>query len=180
MRTKMKEFEFTLKFLLPKSDENAESHLAKLERTCSDALVGIGKQGRIALQFNREAKTAMNAVYSAVKHVRRAIKDVKLIEATPDLVGITDIAEHLGFTRQNMRKLIVNNASFPAPIHEGKTSLWHLASVLEWLEINKAYEIDQALFATAKANMQINIAKEISYIDTSNQEKLFAVFDSDN
>lgn len=58
-----------------------------------DALIGIGQSGRIALQFTRVAENAFEAVFGAVKDVKRAIPDAKLIEATPDLVGLSDIAE---------------------------------------------------------------------------------------
>ena len=105
---------------------------------------------------------------SAINEVKRAIPGAKLIEATPDLVGLSDIAEILGFSRQNIRKLMLNNqASFPAPIHEGKASLWHLSSVLTWLQQENRYSIDEPLIHVAKANMQLNIAKEAANLEAS-------------
>ncbi len=54
-----------------------------------------------------------------------------LIEAAPDLVGLTDIADIVGMSRQNMRKLMLAHpASFPPPVHEGASSLWRLWEVL--------------------------------------------------
>ena len=74
---------------------------------------------------------ARAAMLSALADVQRALPEAKLIEAAPDLVGLTDIANLIGVTRQNMRKLMLGHgASFPAPLHEGSASVWHLADIL--------------------------------------------------
>lgn len=170
----MKEFEFTLKFNLSDSSLEPDAFIERLEEEgCDDALIGVGQKKRIALQFNREAKTALNAVVSAIKDVERAIPDAKLIEATPDLVGLSDIAEILRFSRQNMRKLMLSNmASFPAPIHEGKLSLWHLSSVLTWFKKERNHAVDDQLINIAKANMQLNFVKEASNLEPGIQSKI--------
>jgi predicted DNA-binding transcriptional regulator AlpA len=55
----------------------------------------------------------------------------KLIEAAPDFVGLTDVADLVGVTRQNMRKLMLSHATtFPTPVHQGSASVWHLADVM--------------------------------------------------
>ncbi len=169
----MKEFEFTLKFSLPDESIEADEYIERLaNHGCDDALVGIGQSGRIALQFNRQAENALDAVFSAIENIKAAIPDAKLIEATPDLVGVTDIADVLGFSRQNIRKLMLNNkVSFPTPVHEGKTALWHLSAVLNWLEQAGRYSIDESLLDVAKANMQLNIAKEAKVLDSSVQSR---------
>ncbi len=115
----MTEFEFTLKFGLTSASLEPDAYIERLgEEGCNDALIGVGHSGRIALRFTRPAKNAFDAILSAIKDVKRAIPDAKLIEASPDLVGLSDIAEILGCSRQNIRKLMLNNrASFPAPIH---------------------------------------------------------------
>ena len=170
----MKEFEFTLKFNLSDSSVEPDAFIERLEKEgCDDALIGVGQKRRIALQFNREAKTALDAVVSAIKDVERAIPDAKLIEATPDLVGLSDIAEILGFSRQNMRKLMLSNmTSFPSPIHEGKVSLWHLSSILAWFINEKSHAIDDQLIDIAKANMQLNIVKETSSLEPEVRSKI--------
>ncbi len=159
----MKVFEFTLKFSLPAGESNGELYIQKLaEAGCDDALIGIGQPGRIALQFSREANSANDAILSAIRDVKKAIPSTQLIEATPDLVGITDMAELLGFSRQNMRKLILkDNLSFPNPVHEGNPSIWHLANVLKWFEQDKQREVDAILMETAHTAMQVNLIKEI-------------------
>ena len=96
-----------------------------------NVLVGLGRHGRIALDFIREASTADDAILSALADIQRAIPEAKLVAATPDLVGLTDIANLLGFSRQYMRKLAAKKgAGFPLPIHEGKPAIWHLSTVL--------------------------------------------------
>src|SRR5439155_384770 len=79
---------------------------------CDDALVGIGQPGRIALEFTREAHSAEAALVSALTDVKRAIPSARLIEAAPDFVGLTDVAEVVGMTRQNMRKLMISMFTF--------------------------------------------------------------------
>ncbi|MBU5890001.1 DNA-binding protein, partial [Vibrio cholerae O1] len=75
---------------------------------------------RLALEFTREAVDADEAVRSALADVRRAAPSARLIEVAPDLVGLTDVADIVGVSRQNMRKLMLAHpGSFPAPVHEG-------------------------------------------------------------
>jgi len=163
----MKEYEFTLKFSLGDESNDPESYIERLaEAGCDDALIGIGQQGRIAFNFNREAESALSAVCSAIKNIKSVIPDAVLIEATPDFVGISDIADILGYSRQNIRKLMLNHrGSFPAPIHEGKSAIWHLSNVLSWFKERKDYPVDELLFDVTQANMQLNIAKENFYLD---------------
>lgn len=173
----MQEFEFTLKFSLTDASPEPGSLVERLGiEGCDDALIGIGKSGRIALQFNREAESAVEAVCSAMTDIKRAIPGAKLIEAMPDLVGLTDIAEVLGFSRQNIRKLMLNNsASFPTPIHEGNATLWHLSSVLTWLIQGNRYPIDDSLLDVARVNMQLNIVKETAKLDPSMPAEFISV-----
>jgi hypothetical protein len=81
----------------------------------------------IAFDFTREAESAKQAIVSALEEVRRAIPTAQLLEVAPDFVGLTEIAELAGVTRQNMRKLsITHKDTFPIPMHEGSAALWHL------------------------------------------------------
>ena len=173
----MKTYEFKLKFSLPHPSRDPESFVERLgEEGCTDALVGIGQNGRIALLFTRDANSALEAILSAVRNVKRAIPEATLIEAAPDLVGLSDIAEILGCSRQNIRKLMLNNlASFPTPIHEGKTTLWHLTNVLTWAKERPRYRIDESLHEVAKANMQLNIAKESVHLHSAVKRQFAAI-----
>ena len=173
----MNEYEFTLKFQFYDTSIDPESYIDRLaEAGCDDALCGIGQHGRIALNFNRTADNALNAICSAIKDIKSVIPDAKLIEATPDFVGLSDIAEVVGYSRQNIRKLMINNSrSFPTPIHEGKSAIWHLSSVLTWLKEGKGYSIDDSLLDIATATMQLNLAKETFNLDPVINAKIGAI-----
>ena len=75
------EYEFTLRFSVAVEDANADQIVEWLGKAdCQDALVGIGRPGRVALDFIREADSAQQAVVSAVKDVTKAIPNARLIE----------------------------------------------------------------------------------------------------
>lgn len=160
--SEMSKYEFTLKFRLPEASADPGQFIDALaEAGCDDASVGIGQQGRIALDFTREAANALDAITSAIEAVKAAIPGAELIEASPDFVGLTDVADLVGCTRQNMRKLMVNNlATFPVPVHEGSQAIWHLRPVLAWLSETQKRSIDRSLIEISEVTMKVNIAKE--------------------
>jgi hypothetical protein len=168
------EYEFTVKFALPAGHAPTEDLVEHLGAAgCDDALVGIGQAGRIALAFTREADSAKNAIVSALAAVKTAIPGAKLLEVTPDFVGLTDIAECVGVTRQAMRKLMIaHRDQFPPPVHEGSAALWHLTPVLSWLQERGTYAIPSGLREVAHLAMQINLAKEASQIEHAVQREL--------
>jgi predicted DNA-binding transcriptional regulator AlpA len=105
--------------------------------------------------------------------VKQAIPSARLIEAAPDFVGLTDVAEATGMTRQNMRKLMLANAmEFPAPVHEGNPSVWHLSDILSWLNERGGYRIDADLLEVAKTVKQVNLAKEAREIAPDMSQEL--------
>lgn len=171
------EYDFVLKFKLAEGSADTNDLVERLgEAGCDDAVVGIGQPGRIALSFMREADSAQQAVISALEDVKRAIPDAELIEASPDLAGLTDIAELVGVSRQNMRKLMLaHTKTFPAPIHEGSTALWRLAPVLEWLHVRAGYEIEARLLEISRVAMQINVAKESHRLDAPITDRIRAL-----
>ncbi|QKZ05649.1 MULTISPECIES: helix-turn-helix transcriptional regulator [Pseudomonas] len=160
------EFTFTLKYQLSTQAGGDDDMLERLAvEGCDDAIVGLGQPGRLALAFIREACSANEAVASALAAVRRAVPGATLIEATPDLVGLTDMAEVVGMSRQGMRKLVsVHSISFPSPVHEGRASIWHLAEVLAWFQGKGGYSVSQGMLEVARVAMQVNIRKELDRI----------------
>ncbi|HEX9923546.1 MAG TPA: DNA-binding protein [Anaerolineae bacterium] len=155
----MNSYDFTLKFRLNSPEESAGKYVRLLEKNgCDDALVGIGKLGRISLNFTREATSALEAITSAIQDVRKSIPGALLVEATPDFVGITDIADIYGSSRQYIRKVVCSQtASFPEPVYEGNPSLWHLADVLDWMTIHDPRRLDKQLLEVSQLNRQINL-----------------------
>jgi predicted DNA-binding transcriptional regulator AlpA len=156
------EYIFTLKYQLSEQDSDPDALVERLGAAgCDDALVGIGQPGRIALEFTREAESAEAALLSALSDIKNVIPSAKLIEAAPDFVGLTDVADAVGVTRQNMRKLMLTHArTFPAPVHEGSAAVWHLADVLAWLQAKGSYALEQTLVDVALTAMHVNLAKE--------------------
>lgn len=68
----MNEYEFTLKFNLQNSQADPNDYMDRLyERGCNDALIGLGKKGRIVLDFVREASSAYEAISSAITVVKK-------------------------------------------------------------------------------------------------------------
>ena len=100
----------------------------------------------------------------------------KLLEASPDLVGLSDVALLLGVSRQNVRKLILAcDAPAPAPVHEGRPTIWRLAKVLAWLRDEKRYGVPPELMEVALATMQANLAVEARDVDPDVQRELSAL-----
>jgi hypothetical protein len=139
--------------------------------------VGVGRRAWLALEFTREARDAGSAVGSAIADVRRAVPDGALIEASPDLVGFTDIASLLSVTRQNVRKLVLTHEAPPTPVHEGKPALWRLAKMLRWLREEKHCSVPDDLLELAEALMQVNIAIEARDADQAEQRRYASLLD---
>lgn len=160
------EYTFTLKFKLAESDSDRDAVVERLGAAgCTDALVGTGVSGLLALEFAREATSAQAALVSALQDVRAALPDALLVEAGPDLVGLTDAADLLGVSRQNMRKYLTSYPdAFPAPVHAGAGSIWHLASILQFL-MQRGHDLTAPLVEVSEAAMQFNLAKEAPLMD---------------
>ncbi len=173
----MNAYEFTLTFVLPGVPADIDAVVERLGAAgCDDAIVGIGRRGRLALAFTRDADTARAAVRSALADVRAAVPDASLAEASPDLVGLSDVAALLGVTRQNVRKLVLAcDAPAPVPVHEGKPTIWRLAKVLTWLRDEKRYGVPPELMDVALATMQANLAVEARDADGDAQRELSAL-----
>ena len=172
------EYTFTLKYQVTAADAGDHDALVEelAEAGCDDALVGIGQPGRLALEFTRKAADAGAAVRSALAAVRRAVPSARLIEVSPDLVGLTEVAEIVGVSRQNMRKLMLAHpGSFPVPVHEGSASIWHLADVLTWLQTKGSYALAKDLLDVAQVALQVNMAKEGRRLPRSVSKELAAL-----
>lgn len=171
----MNEYEFTLKFSLPDSKVMPDEYLEALGQCCDDAVVGIGHTGRIALNFIRTEKNASEAILSAIDDVKSSITGAKLIEVSPDLVGVTDIAEITGKSRQYIRKIMLEKGC-PPPVYEDKLALWHLEDILEWLSSDIGYTFDTPLRDTAQIAHLINhyIYQEQTDIDPETEKRVMS------
>jgi hypothetical protein len=170
----MTEYDFALKFKLQAPEVNPGDYVEQLYVDgCDDVLIGVGKKGFISLNFIREASSAYEAISSAIADVKKVLPNATLVEAVPDFVGLTDAAQMLGCTRQNIRNLIVKSeGKATLPIYEGTPSLWHLAEILLWLRDDKTYAIDDALLEVAQTNMNINTARSWKKVESSLQDSI--------
>ncbi len=92
----------------------------------------------------------------------KAIPTASLTEAKPDFAGVSDIAETIGCSRQNVLKIFASTEA-PMPIHSGDTSLWHLSEALKWLNDGKRaerYNIPEWKIDVATIAKEINFAVE--------------------
>lgn len=166
----MAEYEFELRFQLPSDDKRAVDYTDALyEAGCDDALVGVGRNGVIALEFVRQANSALEAIESAVANVRAAIPGARLIEAGPDLVNVSGIAALFSknirtLSRQAVRKYIEGgDATFPPAAVSGTSCLWHTHNVVCWaIESKKAedHEMTASLLELTRLTKAINLAAQ--------------------
>ncbi len=154
----MNEYDFALIFKLGDSNLNPAIYVDKLyESGCSDACIGIGEKGSIALDFIRESESAYDAISSAINDVRDAIPDATLAHVSPDIVGVRELSLLFDCTRQNIRKF-VERATFPKPFYRGSQAIWYLETVLQWF-INNGHQdkVTQECLDVATLARHINI-----------------------
>lgn len=173
------EYDFALRFDIAAVDCTPEECVEQLAASgCDDAIVGIGIPGRIGLDFIREADTAEDAVLSAISDVLNALPGARLIEAAPDFVGYTDVAELVGRSRQGIRKLLLSTRKpGPMPVHEGTSAVWHLSPVLRWLRDERSYAIEQDLIELADLTMGVNVAATQVNFGPLDAERIMATLD---
>ena len=160
----MKEFNFELIFKLVDNQDSNKYLDALFENGCDDATISTGQLGMLSLSFTREAINASLAVESAINDVKKAIPSAKLVEATPDIVNISDISSILSHSRQYTRKLFNSKtSSLPAPIHIGNPSIWHLSEILNWLKSlgKQENKINENLFELSHITRQINTKRQL-------------------
>lgn len=153
----MNEYQFSLTFTLKDPQADPETFVdALFEAGCDDAMPGIGKLGYLALEFIREAPNALESVTSAIADAKKAIPNATLIEVTPDMGGISDLAEILSCSRQNIRQLIFSDPNIPPPLHEGKSPIWHMAEVLSHFASQQRCDVMPEIIDLTSVNWAIN------------------------
>ena len=165
-------YDFSLIFALPDLKADPASYLDTLfEAGCDDATIGAGRSGMIGLDFSREAANAEEAVATAIRDTQNAIPGADLIEAGPDLVNLTDVASHLGVTKQNIRKYAAGeirtiNTSFPPPVYSGSPSLWHLYNVALWIKRNTKLRVQSTLLDITRETYKKNLERQKKSLDS--------------
>jgi predicted DNA-binding transcriptional regulator AlpA len=163
--TTVDHYKFVLNFTLPGARDNPERYRDVLHSSgCGDAAVEIGQYGMIGLDVTCAADSAEDAVRSAVENVRTAIPGATLVQAGPDLVGLSEMAAIFGFSRQNMRKYAIGQSggprTFPLPVVVGDPSLWHLAEIIAWLKLHTRVQPPERVLEVSKAAAKLNFEVE--------------------
>jgi hypothetical protein len=128
--------EFTL--IVEGADLQEELHVETLfEAGLDDAT--IGRVGSIQyLDFDREAESFADAVFSATESLESAVPGIRVVHLEPDdLVTMTEIAERVGRTRESVRLLISGDrgpGGFPAPAthFRSRQRMWRCQEVAVW------------------------------------------------
>ncbi|KTG24190.1 hypothetical protein AWR38_09355 [Idiomarina sp. WRN-38] len=130
---------------------------------CDDALICF-YGSTVYLQFDREAAGFQHAVLSAIQQVE-SLKGCQVTSVDAGgYVGISDIAERTGLTKQSISLLKEGkrgNGNFPSPLYRltGKQPLWQWSEVAEWLA---SYEkIPKQLAAHAELVSNLNLALQL-------------------
>jgi hypothetical protein len=74
------QFEFGLKFRIGANADLSEIIERLKQAGCKDAVVGLGRPGRLAMEFARDGASLGEAIRSAVLEVQHAIPGVELVE----------------------------------------------------------------------------------------------------
>lgn len=128
------------------------------EAGCDDATISVQK-GLVLLDFAREARTFLSALWSAVADVERAGAKIERIE--PDyLVSASEIAEraHLSRSAVSLYAKGERGRDFPPPVARvtSESPLWDWSEVASWMHRKNALPLAAVL--EAKAVREVNRA----------------------
>ncbi|UFH70210.1 helix-turn-helix transcriptional regulator [Morganella morganii] len=140
--------------------ENLEDAL--FESGCDDALLCFyGKS--VYLEFDREAPSLDYAIRTAVEDAESAGVNARVESVDSAVVGLSDIAELTGMSRQAIA-LLKNGArgpgTFPGPVQRlrGQSPLWDWAVVAAWLTAQGRLDTYSELAENAKVISKWNVA----------------------
>jgi hypothetical protein len=123
-------YDFTIILDRPLTDEDYD---AIFEAGLDDSAPGINN-GRGYIAVSRESDRLLTALTTALRDVASAgLTAVSILDE--DMVTLTQIAERSGRTHESVRLLAAGKrgpGSFPAPISDGKPSLYSWAEVADW------------------------------------------------
>jgi hypothetical protein len=161
----MKKYNFTIiaSGFDPDLEDQATDRL--FEAGCDDATVSAQK-GLIVLEFDREARNFISALFSAIASVQKAGGQIERIE--PDhLVSASEIAKRCGLGRAAV-SLYATGAraeGFPHPVARVTTAspLWDWVEVSSWLYHRNKLDLEIAVRARLVRNVNRVIDGRPSY-----------------
>jgi predicted DNA-binding transcriptional regulator AlpA len=106
----------------------------------TDAFDGVlsWNRGLYRLAVSGTGRDSYEAASRLVSRLTGALPGLKIVRLDPELVGISDIAQRIGHSRQNVQQWVngERNGSRPFPAPEGcagRSLVWRWADVNEWL-----------------------------------------------
>lgn len=132
---------------------------------CDDALVCFYGTA-VFLEFDREEENLGKAVLSAIRNIESAGIGARVESVDSTLVGLSDIAELTGLTRQAIALLkdgARGSRQFPGPVQrvKGNSPLWHWRTVVDWLAAEGRISSESPLIANAHVLDSINLALQL-------------------
>ena len=132
------------------------------EAGCDDATISVQK-GVIIVEFNREAKSFLHALVSAVENVRATGARVERIE--PDhLVSLSDIAARSGMSKAAVSLYSKGKRArdFPFPVARVTTEspLWDWVHVSRWMYHNSKVGLDDVIRAKMVREANISVVTD--------------------
>lgn len=163
---------YTFTLIVEGPDFQSEVNAAALfDAGCDDALVG--RVGTLQyIDFDREARSLSDAVFSATEAVEHAVPGAAVVHLEPDdLVSMTEIAERTERTRESVRLLISGErgpGGFPpAATHfKMRNRMWEWHAVALWFAISLGEErfttnaVDSNFVAAFNAGLRLRRAKQ--------------------
>jgi hypothetical protein len=106
----------------------------------TDAFDGVfsWNRGLYRLAVSGTGRDSYEAASRLLSRLTAALPGLKVVHLDPELVGISDIAQRIGHSRQNVLQWVngERNGSRPFPAPEGcagRSLVWRWADVNEWL-----------------------------------------------
>jgi predicted DNA-binding transcriptional regulator AlpA len=106
----------------------------------TDAFDGVlsWNRGLYRLAVSGTGRDSYEAASRLVSRLTAALPGLKIVRLDPELVGIADVAQRIGHSRQNVQQWVngERNGSRPFPAPEGcagRSLVWRWADVNEWL-----------------------------------------------
>ena len=135
---------------------------ALYESGCGDAIV-CAYGNSVYVEFDREAESLDAAIASAVDNIESAGIGAIVESVDSALVGLSDVAEMTGTSRQAITMLkdgLRGGGDFPCPIQriQGQSPLWDWADVANWLEANGRLKENAELAHNARVLSKWNLA----------------------
>lgn len=107
----------------------------------TDAFDGVlsWNRGLYRLAVSSRGADVLNALRKLLTRISSEVPALKILRLDPDLVGVSDIAERTGHTRQNVQQWVTGerNSGHPFPSPEGcagRSLVWRWADVNDWLK----------------------------------------------